>query len=439
MLAVIGLAGLGCGWLAYVRDRANIEDALIEMTHGRGTVWVERWGPRWLDLVGADRYRRRIVGLSIGNLSSFEPGDHEILERIARLRGLRHLFLDFEVWRPNLRLAHTLDSLPQLRSLDIMGGVPVREWHAAVGRMSHLEHLHVEHVANADICACLERLPNLKSLVLQCSSDVRTSHKLLTTVGKLKKLQSLWLGVLAIRGSSLACLSELTELQYLRFSPISKPGTGEGGLLRDLPPLPRLNALNLGWSDVDDRDIGPLADLPRLRSLSLEHTRVTEVGLAHLAPAASLEDLTIDGRMVSPSGLATLSAVKRLRSLHVGERSLGGCPCKSTLALDNQTAILVCTSELANFRQALEGLRRSQPEILIDDQVFRISEVHSPRLGAGIEELGPDALPDRHGTWWPASEWPVLSPSAKADFHKGGGRAGFDAATWGPKGPTTKF
>lgn len=178
-----------------------------------------------------------------------------------------------------------------------------------------------------------------------------------------------------------------------------------------------------------------------LRNLPpLAETWVTDVGLAQLAPATSLEVLAIGSRMLSPSGLATLSEVKRLRNLHVGGRSpFDRFPPKSELALDNDTSILVLTSELADFRRALETLRRSNAGILIDNQELRLSELDSSRFVPDTEDLGWDALPERQSAWWPASEWPALSPSEKADFHKKGGWARFDAAGWGPNGPTARF
>ena len=56
-----------CGWYAAARNRANVQDP-IPRRHGsssRGRVWVEPRGPKWLNVVGADRYCRRIVGVEL--------------------------------------------------------------------------------------------------------------------------------------------------------------------------------------------------------------------------------------------------------------------------------------------------------------------------------------------------------------------------------------
>lgn len=466
MLAAIGLIALGFAWFVQARNRANDEDALIAAIHDRGEVWMEHWGPKWLDLFGADRYRRRIVGVWKAGLG-IQPADREILQRIGRLRGLQHLNLSFHQWTPELGLADTLQSLPRLRSLAIYGA-PAREWRAAVGKMSRLERLSVAY--DADLCACLERLPKLKSLSVWKCFDAQDSHALLTAVGKLKKLEELSLDGMIVRSFSFTCLSGLTELRLLSLSSVHTSSSSlgncdangegkplrdllpllrrpnyvvavvpdDGGLLQSLPPLPRVEAVVLHLSDVRDDDVGPLANLPRLRSLSLAGTSVTDVGLAQLAPAASLEELAIGAGMVSPSGLWTLSAVKRLRILHLdlARSPFDEYPPMSRLALDNGMSILVLASELPEFRRALEALRRSKPGIQIDNLELRPFE---SRFSADFEGRGPGALPDRHSTWWPACEWPALSPSERAVFQKRGGWARFDAAGWEPNGPTTKF
>jgi hypothetical protein len=443
MLIAVVLIALGCGWFVHARKRANEEDALIAaIRNERGDVWMERWGPRWLDLLGVDRFRRRIVGVSINQLFGFKPGDREILQRISCLRGLRHLDLCFNEWTSELGLAGTLDSLARLRTLGIYGA-PAREWQAAVGKMSHLERLTVAY--DADLCACLESLPNLKSLAVSSCWDPEDSHRLLTTVGKLN-LEELCLTHMIIRGSSLACLNGLNELRFLGLSAVYENPSAignfqrksEGGLLLNLPPLARLEAIDLEESEVYDGDVAALANLPRLRWLNLAHTRITDAGLARLASAASLDELAVSGEWIPPSWLAGLSAIERLRSLHLG----GYVPYQlnidikySPLPLDNGSAIAVVPAELEAFRQALETLRRSRAGIVIDNHV----NLHRSRYAPDIEDLGPDALAERHSTWWPASEWPALSPTHRANFQKRGGWARFDAAGWGKNGTSMKF
>lgn len=444
MLAGVVLIALSCAWFVHARDRANVEDALIMAIEGGtvgGTVWMERWGPQWLDLVGADRFRRRIVGVSISN--SLGMDEREILQGIARARGLRNLYLHFDGPTPEMVLIETLDSLPQLRSLQI-SGVPVRDWIPAIDKMSRLEHLSARY--DTDLCACLERLPNLKSLAVSSCYDPEDSHRLLTTVGKLKNLEELWLSGMVVRGSSLGCLSGQRELRFLGLSAVGEnpPSVGnfqekpEGGLLLKLPPLARLEAIDLETSDVYDGDVDALTKLPRLRWLNLAHTRVTEVGLAQLASAASLEELAVSALWIPPSGLAALSALEHLHSLHLD----GGVSYQlniettySELPLDNGSRMAVLPTELEARRRTLERLRRAIAGIVIDN----LFNPHRSRFAPNIENLHADALPERHSTWWPTSQWPALSPSERVNFQNRGGWARFDAAGWAPSGPTTTF
>lgn len=442
MLAAVVFIALGCGWFVHARDRANAEDALIMMLDNeRGKVWVERWGPRWLDLFGLDRFRRRVVGVSIWNF--FDLDEREILQRVARVRGLRHLWLHFDGWAPEMGLTRTLDSLPQLRSMQI-SGVPAREWIPAAGKMSHLEHLSASY--DGDLCACLERLPNLKSLTVSSCYDLEDSHKLLTTVEKLKNLEELWLSGMLIRSSSLTCLSGLSELRFLGLTSVHENPSSignfqtkpEGGLLLKLPPLARLEAIDLEESEVYDGDVAALTNLPQLRWLNVAHTRVTDVGLLQLASAPSLEELAVTGRWIPWSGLATLSAIERLRSLHLDGSVRYQLDIRTTysrLPLDNGSEIAVLPTELAALRRALQTLRQSRAGIVIDNHV----DLPRSRLVPDIEDLGADAMPERGSAWWPTSQWPVLSPSERAHFQKRGGWARFDAAGWGTSGPTTTF
>jgi hypothetical protein len=52
LLVGVGAAAAMCGLFAALRDRAALRNALIAKL--QGGVWVQRSGPEWLDLVGAD-------------------------------------------------------------------------------------------------------------------------------------------------------------------------------------------------------------------------------------------------------------------------------------------------------------------------------------------------------------------------------------------------
>ncbi len=57
LLAFVALVAAVCGWYAHARNRAAIQEG----GYGVPLVFVDRWGPKWPDILGMDRLRRRIV------------------------------------------------------------------------------------------------------------------------------------------------------------------------------------------------------------------------------------------------------------------------------------------------------------------------------------------------------------------------------------------
>jgi hypothetical protein len=64
--------------------------------------------------------------------------------------------------------------------------------------------------------------------------------------------------------------------------------------LRWLPDLPKLNHVNLSFSNVDDDGLAYLAEITTLKHVLLEQcSRVTDRGLAHLANLENIEELAL--------------------------------------------------------------------------------------------------------------------------------------------------
>jgi hypothetical protein len=95
MLAGIGLTAAACAWCAATINRAHEQDELIAWADAQNdaVIYVDRWGPKWLDLVGADPFRRQIVG--VGLSIDVQDGGEEWFQRIARLPNLRYLDVAF--------------------------------------------------------------------------------------------------------------------------------------------------------------------------------------------------------------------------------------------------------------------------------------------------------------------------------------------------------
>jgi hypothetical protein len=340
MLATVGLIVACCAWFVAARDRARLQDPVIAASAtSDALVAVRRFGPKWLDLIGADRYRRQIIGVKLDSDRGDLP-DEEVEAHLKLLALLPEVtYLSFEVNHLTPGMIDSLREMGQLRML----GVYMRQPYTDAPR-----------------------------------DDKQTSHECLAAIGKMARLEHLRLREMVISGESLACLEGLKRLESLGLTkcingdaadddpyPIEL-GIDDPPLLRRLPELPRLVALDLDNSHVGDRDLCYLAVLPRLKSLNLAQTFVSGGGLAELACLESLEELAIfnvtDDGVASATGLEALLAVKRLKTLHIDRFKVSA----NRFALDNGGEISVPAVEAESFRRALKRLRQSRSGIVID-------------------------------------------------------------------------
>lgn len=342
MLAAVGLGAALCGWFASARNRANLQDELIATLNARrGSVCVERFGPKWLDLVGADRYRRWIVAADVPTRwGDGEEGDAEVLQLIERLRRLPHLrFLNLGVKRLDVKTVETLSRLKQVRTLcisvnDMSGGTP--DGLAALAKMRQLRAFSFDGTVE---------------------DDTEAAHACLAPIGNMTQLEHLRLGSMQIASESLHCLGELTHLKSLSLEDCYPSFSDELPLLRQLPELPHLEALDLTQSIIVDADLPYLINAPNLKSLGLQYTDVTRAGLVGFGSLKSLEELAIGDELVSVETLDSLLAVKRLNALHLsGSRFFATVYRGDTLDASEQEC-----------GRVLDALRRSEPGIVIDD------------------------------------------------------------------------
>lgn len=93
LLAFVAVVAAACGWYAHARKRAAIQDPLVPErgAYGVPLVFVDRWGPKWLDIFGIDSLRRRVVLASNWSLDFHEPAAEQQFLQLARAPHLRHL------------------------------------------------------------------------------------------------------------------------------------------------------------------------------------------------------------------------------------------------------------------------------------------------------------------------------------------------------------
>lgn len=306
MLAAVGAVAAVCGWFTVAHNRSKLQDPVIA---ANAPVWVERWGPKWLDVVGADHLRRRIVAADLrkpsdprGGMLGHEQDDARtvsLLERLRRLPEVRYLFMGVDRLTP--AMAAALGEMRQLRMLSITVYEQAPEMGArlasALGDMRELRMLNLEWGWQRD--------------------DADEQRRIVR--------------------ESLSAIGKLTSLNSLRLE-------GEG---------------------IATGSLAGLAALPHLRSLHLHQTDVTAAGLAALASLESLEELEIDGDAISVAALDALRAIKRLQSVHL-VRVVRPRDDVEVLALDYGDQLWVRRADVKGFRRALDALRRAKPGIVID-------------------------------------------------------------------------
>lgn len=95
----------------------------------------------------------------------------------------------------------------------------------------------------------------------------------------------------------------------------------EGDLtaLDHLQDLPRLKALYLQLTPIDDDDLSHLAGRDSLEHLFLSGTAISDEGLKHLAGLTRLKSLYLTGTSIDGSGLRALSGATVLEDLNVAD------------------------------------------------------------------------------------------------------------------------
>jgi hypothetical protein len=360
MLSVTALVAVGCAWFAVLYKRAAMQDPTIAEIEGMGGgVELERWGPLWLDLVGADRFRRRIVGVQL--VQTEDGVSVELLSRLARLSCMSWLDLDNSALAPGAAAA--LADLTQVRVLYLNGtGISNNDLKA----VAELEKLEVLHLGGNPID---DDSPPI--------DDGGLVH-----VGSLVNLEELYLGGTKVQGEGLKHLSKLEKLRLLDLSDC--PLTDAA--LESLPLLENLETLYLWGTGVDDYELPQLAKLRRLKVLDLAVTRVTEQGLIALQPLDALRDLGIGMSAVSPVSLESLLAWRQLRSVHL----VGADTWQhgnALLRLDGGDQLSVPEADRAPFQRALESLRSERRCIWVDSR-----EVSNPKGRRGAIAAGPPLM-----------------------------------------------
>lgn len=367
MLAAVGLTAAFCAWFATARNRAAVQDPIItaSLDPFYDRFWVERWGPKWLEAVDADRFCRRIVGAELEE-DRFRPP-------IPASAASDESAGDEEDDREAERIVEILRSLPDLQYLSLYVHRLSPDMIEALGKRPRLVALRINvgelvHSSNRALGGALAGMRRLRALNIGPTGHVDIDdedgiwEECLAGIGVLDRLEHLRLEERAISCAGLSRLAGLTNLKSLTLDRIfGDDGTldADPPLLSCLPALPNLESLNLEDSGVSDHDLRYVAALPRLKLLNLWQTEITGAGLAELAPSDSLEELAIGSHLASAAAFESLLRLKRLKKLHIVGFDQDG-------DLRDRFKHL-SASEIDDCIRTLEALRASKPDLVIDD------------------------------------------------------------------------
>jgi len=207
-----------------------------------------------------------LKGLQVLSLGASEV-DNDYLKQFAKLKSLRSLSWAF-------------DNNVTLSGLKALDGLPT------------LETLNAKQVRQDNGGLDLSGLKGLKDLKLWLCVHAKVGGEDIRVYD-------------AFRDSDLACLSALTNLEWLS---LAGPGIGDDGV-KYLAPLTNLEILEItGSADLTDNALKYLTAMRELRSLYIYDSRITEAGLAHLYRLKGLNQVRI--KTTSP---ISRPAIARLR------------------------------------------------------------------------------------------------------------------------------
>jgi internalin A len=150
--------------------------------------------------------------------------------------------------------------------------------------------------------------------------DRRFGDEQMTALGRLPRLDSVWIEGSAVTDAGLAHLRDLTRLNCLGLC--WNKGITDGGLVH-LRGLENLEDLSLLYTGIEGRGLAQLARLSRLDVLQITSVAPTDKNMAALSRMKSLKTLSLSGERLSDAGLAPLAGLANLESLQ-----FGGAQCR---------------------------------------------------------------------------------------------------------------
>jgi hypothetical protein len=351
MLVGIAVVAVLCAWCNELRNRADEQDALIVRLHGDKFVYFEHWGPQWLAVVGANRYRRRIVGaqVRIDNVEDKSQENVSLITQLQRLPALKLLDVHFYrsrgpfVFRPEIPAA-----LGAMRRLKILNVVVTQAHDGDESR-----------IVTDECFAALPKLIRLEKLRVSAPEGDPTHLALLSTLSNLRALR--------------------LDIRSFHYRSVGQDVNGATGVakpcwLASLAVLPRLEILDLHDVQINGGNLNRIAHFPRLKALNLSCSTVSGEDLSQLAPLQSLEEIVIDEGTATAGAFESLMALKRLKAIHVTPSENDDAERSASLALDDGYDVMVVPEQVIRLARALRALHTLNAGITIDGRYRAFDE-----------------------------------------------------------------
>ncbi|CAI5460711.1 unnamed protein product [Closterium sp. Yama58-4] len=228
---------------------AGLEEALVSLVRGE-------WGStRMLDAVSSALTEKndRRTSLQLKNLSSISD---TALHVVSAMTHLKSIDLDKSSGFSAEGVKH-LYRLPQKKRLSLMKTAVFDSHLEGIGAASSLERLYLSCTKVTD--SGLQQLTGLALKTLELNGCQGVTAAGMAHVGKLRGLESLFLGNLTTKGDGLEHLSSLTNLKLLVL-----PSGAAGKGLEHVRHLTALQKLDMTGSRVADGGVPWLSNLPSL-------------------------------------------------------------------------------------------------------------------------------------------------------------------------------
>lgn len=224
--------------------------------------------------------------------------------------------------------------------------------------------------ADDAVIANVAKLPYLQRLDL---TSTKVTNEGLEPLTELEDLRVLNLWNTMINDEALVTIAKIESLTNLRMRKCDGKGDSEEGGDDDGKP-----------KGITDEGLAHLTGMPRLQELDIRYTNITDKGMEHVGELANLKDLKLQGNHVTQDGLKYISDLEHLQRL-----DLWGESKYNDELFDHIEGLDLVQLEIDETRTTVEGLKHLKDfphlQILSCHALFLTDEI--AEIIGGMEDL----------------------------------------------------